>query len=162
MFSLLLLMSAAAAPASESAFLQYSVPEEVTACLESEQGYAVDPGVNPFYLRGDIDDDGWFDYVAAVTHGGQRGILVCWGGGDRKPTALGAGHWFLKMKDLTFAGWRIHPRSVKVTQGEGEGRPPKLHGDVFVLRLEERPSVVIYWTGEQFRWYEQGEQEEAR
>jgi len=139
------------------AILDYSVPDELSACIDQKAaGYQVDAGVNPFYLRGDFDGDGHADYAAFVTHEGKHGVLVCWAG-RHSPTVLGAGKRFIQMDDLTFTGWKVHALGKKVEHGATDAPPPKLRGDAILVEWQEAASGLIYWAGEQFRWYQQGD-----
>jgi hypothetical protein len=157
MLPLLLLLGAATATPIDPAVLAYSVPEEVSGCLEqAEKGYSLNPGLNPFYLRGDFDGDGKADHAVAVIREEKHGVLFCWGGA-RTPTALGAGRPFIKMDDLSFTGWRIHAKSKKVQRGAQELPPPRLRGDAIVIEWQEAASGLVYWAGDQFGWYQRGD-----
>ena len=156
MIAILLLLAAIAGASPASSILDYSIPDELSACMDQRAaGYALDGGVNPFYLRGDFDGDGKADYAAFVVREGKHGILVCWGRGGN-PTVLGAGRRFIKMDDLTFTGWKVHARGKKVERGTYDVPPPKLRGDAIEVEWQEAASGLIYWAGEQFRWYQRG------
>jgi hypothetical protein len=57
---------------------------------------------------------------------------------------------------LPIAGWSVYPRKL-IEQGVGEGAPPKLLGEAIFIDASESASGILYWTGKEFRWYQQGD-----
>jgi hypothetical protein len=141
----------------QNAISEYNVPGEVTKCLKSlGSGYAISGKINPFYLRGDFDGDGRPDYAVLVRNGDQQGVMLCLSG-TSKPTLLGAGAAFNKMKDLNFNAWQVHPKARRVERGVEESKPPALVGDAILLEWEESASALVYRKGKRFIWYQQGD-----
>lgn len=141
----------------QNAVSEYNVPSEVSKCLKSlGSGYAISGKINPFYLRGDFDGDGKPDYAVLVRNGDQQGVVLCLTGAP-KPTLLGAGAAFNKMKDLNFNAWQVHPKAHRVERGVEESKPPVLLGDAILLEWEESASAIVYWNGKRFVWYQQGD-----
>jgi hypothetical protein len=83
--------------------------------------------------------------IAIARQGGEVAIL---GAG----TAFGNGgddfawldHWFTYTQDV-------------VPPGADESAPPTLRGDALWVEKSESASALIYWTGSEFRWYQQGD-----
>jgi hypothetical protein len=144
----------------------YSMPAEVTVCLgrvELSQRFTVDMTLNPFYLRGDFDNDGKPDYLVRVVSSqhSKRGLIACWGKRGATPTVIGAGRSIpssinAQFDDLPMIGWYVYGRRP-VEQGVGEDDPPRLRGEAVVVHVRESASGILYWTGKAFRWYQQGD-----
>ena len=73
------------------------------------------------------------------------------------PQVLGAGTEFHKMTDLNFDAWQVHPKTTPVEKGVGERALPILRGDAILIIWEESASALIYWNGNRFAWYQQGD-----
>lgn len=115
--------------------------------------------VSPPALHGDIDGDGTPDVIAPIVRqpDGKRGLAVCRAGGRLDVIGLAGtmGHLTPEYFDR-FDHWELHPRGG-VNQGVAEGPPPALVGDAILLGLEEKSSVLLYWTGERYAAYWQGD-----
>ena len=137
--------SLSAAPSSQA----------ISACIaKAGSGYVVSQKIDPTLLHGDFDGDGKPDFAVAVVRKTAQGVVVCRSSGS--PIVLGAGRAFNEMINLDFAGWRLHPKSIKVPRGAGAGTPPILKGDALLLEWESA-SAVVYWDGARFVWYQQGD-----
>ena len=52
--------------------------------------------------------------------------------------------------------WYVYDRG-KVEQGAFEEAPPTLKGDALMVINTESASGLIYWDGDAFAWYQQGD-----
>ena len=163
-FALLLASSSAwaidasdiAFPASES--LPPDAMEALRAFPESNR-YALRDNVNPYFLQGDFNGDGRLDTAVRVAEKatGKVGIAVVHGPGDVH--LLGAGREIDDRGDNYdwLDAWYAFPKGG-VEQGMGEeGTPPKLVGDALMVIKTEAASALIYWTGKEYAWYQQGD-----
>jgi hypothetical protein len=140
----------------EGAAAAADIPDAISACLaKAGSGYEVSHKVTPPYLRGDFDGDGKPDYAVVVARDGAQGVALC-RGSAAPPIVLGAGTSFNHMKNLDFRAWRVHVRNSRVARGAGVGRPPVLSGDALLLEWESA-SAIVYWNGNRFAWYQQGD-----
>jgi len=132
------------------------IPTAISACLnKAGSAYEVSRKVAPPYLIADFDGDSKTDYAVIVARGRAQGIVVC-RGSAAPPVVLGAGSSFNDMKDLDFTAWRVHGKNHRVARGMGAGRPPMLSGDALLLEWESA-SAIVYWKGNRFIWYQQGD-----
>lgn len=121
--------------------------------------FSISTHLNPFYIQSDFDGDGKLDCAIlvrnkatgklgiAIVHAGRPGVKV-----------LGAGVTFGNGGD-DFAwmdAWYAYPRGL-VTRGASGDSPPKLIGDGLMLIKTESASGLTYWTGTQYKWYQQGD-----
>lgn len=135
----------------------FNIPDPVAACLKPVSGqYRISGRINPFYLRADFDGDGRADYAVLITNSkAARGIAVC-RAGSRTAVIVGAGVVLKKMSDFDFGAWMVFPKGP-VEKGVGEGAPPRLLGDAISIIWPESASALLYWDGQRFRWYQQGD-----
>jgi len=63
---------------------------------------------------------------------------------------------FNDMKNLDFTAWQVHLKTSRGAQSLGAGRPPVLTGDGLLLEWESA-SAIVYWNGNRFVWYQQGD-----
>jgi hypothetical protein len=115
--------------------------------------------LNPFYLKGDFDGDGKLDYAIMVKNknSGKYGIAFCHTS-NHKVYVVGAGNPLgARREDFGWMdAWHIYPKGV-VFQGATEKSPPKLMGDALVVEKLEASSALIYWSGKEYQWYQQGD-----
>jgi len=131
-------------------------PDWVAKCLEQLPGdVELTTSINPYYLRGNFDGDARADYAFLVQRSLAAGIAFCFEG-TPAPRLLGAGNEFHEMTNLDFDDWSVYPKSP-VTGGVEEVDPPTLHSDALYLLWSERASALVYWTGSDFAWYQQGD-----
>lgn len=152
--ALLVLASPVLAAEDVSAF---NIPDPIATCMEPISGqYKISSHINPFYLRGDFDDDGQPDYAVLITNSkGERGVAIC-STVPRTARIVGAGVVLNKLADFDFGAWMVFPKGP-VERGVGEGPPPKLLGDAISIIWPESASALLYWDGRRFRWYQQGD-----
>ena len=139
------------------------LPMVVEACLENQAirgQVTVSTHANPYYLRGDFDGDGRFDYAVAVKGGksGKLRVLVCTATG--RTTVLGqegTGQAFSDMPDDNFFAptWMVYTRAEvkELTKFTSNAPPPipALRGEAIAMIWEDGISL-IYWNGATFRW----------
>lgn len=127
--------------------------------LQPESVYVCSYHVNPFYLRGDFDGDAVADYAVLIknTINGKIGLALVSGTSNRVDI-LGAGALaFGRMDDFNWLNaWYVYPKG-KVEQGVTELPPPTLIADALMVEKLESASGIIYWTGEKYEWYQQGD-----
>jgi hypothetical protein len=138
-------------------------PEVIYRCLATQVAKDVELSdeTNPYYLRGDLDDDGKADYAVAVsgkkTH--RLGVLICRGNGVN--SILGAVNPasapFSDMpRDLFFApNWLMFSKSeISDLQKSEHGVPrplPPIRGEMIAMVWEDG-ICLIYWDGTKFKW----------
>jgi hypothetical protein len=128
---------------------EQSIPPVVREALQQlkpDSVYVCSFHVNPFYLRGDFDGDSIADYAVLIknTINGKIGLAVVSGQSNRVEV-LGAG---------TLG--KVYPKG-KVEHGATELPPPTLKADALMVEKLESASGIIYWTGEKYEWYQQGD-----
>jgi hypothetical protein len=115
--------------------------------------------LNPCYLRGDLNGDGEADIAVLVRNipDGEVGIAVCHYG-LKGVRILGAGTNFGNGgPNFSWMNiWSVF-RKGKVVQGVTDKTPPTLLGDALMVEKSESASGLIYWDGEKYDWYQQGD-----
>lgn len=163
-FSLLLSVPADAAGPDDLDFVVASslppwMKAAVTRYGEDLAPFVLSAHLNPFYYQGDFDGDGRGDGAILVKERstGKKGILVL-DGASRPPVVLGAGRSVGNGGDdfSWMDAWYVHPRGA-VGQGVTEEEPPRLRGDGLMLIKTESASGLVYWTGADYGWYQQGD-----
>jgi hypothetical protein len=115
--------------------------------------------INPFYLEGDFNADGILDVAALIeeTATTKYGIVVCHGG-TKEYFIIGAGKYVgnggddYRWMDL----WKVY-REPTIEPGVGETEIIPLKGQAIWVGKSESASAVIYWTGSEYKWYQQGD-----
>ena len=158
--SLLIFALLTAIPLQAQKVDEYNVPEAVTQCWAKkkyEHSYEISGSINPFYLRGDFNGDAGTDYAILITEkrSGKRGLAICFGG-TVSTAILGAGKEFNEADEFMLEAWQVYGKR-SVSQGGGEGPPPRLLGEAILVEWPERASGLIYWNGKKFVWYQQGD-----
>lgn len=147
--------------------LPWNIPEHLQAAIENplfKSAFDVGTWLNPFYLRGDFDGDGSPDYAVLVIHRGdsKKGIAIWLSSKPRsRPRMVGAGTksraGAAEYDDWEFFdAWQVYGKRA-VSQGVGEGKPPRLIGEGILIEKTESASGLLYWDGKEFRWYQQGD-----
>ncbi len=132
------------------------LPSWVAPCLEGLPGeIELTTRINPYYLRGEFDGDARADYAFLVRRGLAEGIAFCFDG-TAEAKLLGAGNEFHEMTSLDFDDWSVYAKGP-VIRGVEEVDPPTLRSDALVLLWDESASALVYWTGSDFVWYQQGD-----
>jgi len=119
--------------------------------------YVFDTPINPFFIQGDFNGDGRLDCAILVKEksSGKLGIAIVHTG-ENQVRIMGAGRRFGNGGD-DFAwvdAWYAYPKGA-VRPGADGSPPPKLRGDALMVIKTEAASSLIYWTGKQYRWYQQ-------
>src|SRR5262245_30144850 len=161
---LLLLISLIGARGFQSLTFQqeYSVPEwvqEITKQPAFEKSYVLDAHLNPFCHRGDFEGDGKPDFAVFVREKSSHKIgIAFFHRGTGKYYVLGAGHNIANHgDDLSWVdAWVVFERGA-VSQGADGTPPPKLRGDALLIFKTESASAILWWTGTEYRWYQQGD-----
>lgn len=111
--------------------------------------------LNPFYYYGDFDGDGKTDYAVFLTSKQDKRDRLAIFAGDGKV------HWLDKDDELrypTITAWYVHQKNWKVENSPFEDTTaPKLIGDALMILKVEASSALIYWNGERFVSYWQGD-----
>ncbi len=138
--------------------LAASLPPGIADAFAGKPRYVFEARLNPFYLHGDFDGDGWRDTVILLkekaTGKSGYGFVLKRG----RVAVVGAGTPIDGMGDDFSAldAWHVEPRG-KVLQGASDESPPKIKGDALMVIKTESASGLIYWNGKRFRWYQQGD-----
>jgi hypothetical protein len=162
---MLLLLSLVPQPAmtQEPSWAQaQSVPKWAAAVFEHadfRRDYALSVRINPFLLQGDFDGDGQLDVAVLVVHRGSRasGIAVLHAGA-KQPILVGAGHSIGDGGDdfSWMDAWSVVSKA-SVAQRDDGVVPLKLRGDALFVEKLESASAIVYWDGEAYQWYQQGD-----
>lgn len=143
---LVLLLACSGLHASDSGLTfaqESSIPPAVTQAFRHSRAaekYVFAAHHNPFYLQGDFNGDGRLDCAILVIR------------------VLGAGHHLGNGGDdfSWMDAWYAYSKG-EVYRGAGGSTPPILKGDALMVIKTEAASAVIYWTGTEYRWYQQGD-----
>lgn len=115
--------------------------------------------LNPCYLRGDFNGDGEADVAVLVRSlsDSEVGIAV-FHYGTKDARILGAGTVIGNGgRDFSWMNiWTVF-RKGEAGQGATDKAPPKLLGDALLVEKSESASGLIYWDGEKYAWYQQGD-----
>jgi hypothetical protein len=122
--------------------------------------YKVNRDLNPFYLRRDFDGDKKTDYALAVVESTteKKGILIYHpttkkyflaGAGKAIPNGHGDDYQWMD-------AWAVSDEKM-VGQGVTDLKPPKLTGEAILVQKLESSSGLIYWDGQEYKWYQQGD-----
>lgn len=127
--------------------------------------YDINTHLNPFYLRGDFDGDKEIDYALAIVERSskKKGILI-YHPKTKKHFICGAGKAIKRRNGDVFEhdgdykwmdAWDVSDEK-KVALGGGETGKIQLIGEAIHIQALEMFSGLIYWTGTEYRWYQQG------
>lgn len=143
------------------------LPFEIRDVLNKlDNKYAFYFGLNPFYLRGDFNGDGFFDIAILITElsSGKRGILIYHGEVD-KIYILGAGNPLEREQDSPenvieefswLNVWFVFGKK-DVDQGVTEDHTITLIGEAIHAEKAEAAAGLIYWNGKGYLFYQQGD-----
>lgn len=159
---MVLLSVSAAAPPDLKYETEASLPAQVVQAFTKaglSELYAFSAHLNPFFVQGDFNGDGKLDTAilvkqrttqkigVAIVHSGSLSVVI-----------LAAGREFGNGGDdfSWMDAWHAFPKG-EVSQGAAEGSPPRLRGDALMVIKTESASALIYWTGKNYAWYQQGD-----
>lgn len=115
--------------------------------------------LNPMYLRGDFNGDDAPDIAIMVKQklSNKLGIIVIHFGSN-DTFILGAGQKIGNGGDdfKWMTNWSVM-RKATVDKGADEKPPPRLKGEALFVEKAESASAIIYWDGEEYAWYQQGD-----
>ncbi len=139
-----------------------NVPQSVVQLFKTnklDKQYDFSFKLNPFYLRGDFDGDNKPDIAILVSQKttNKIGIAICHSTSG-KVFVVGAG------RSLGNGGddfgwidvWQVFPKG-RVGRGVGEKSVPGLKGEALLVEKSESASALIYWNGNRYVWYQQGD-----
>jgi len=149
----------------------WNLPDDVRKKLDKAKffdHYELSEGVNPFYLRGDLDGDGKPDYAILVSakKTNNRFIVICRTGSKNidiltnrnkriifDATRLAPSNMNFNWMDA----WQITPRQDLDENELNEKTAPPMSGEGILAEKTESASVIIYWTGKGYHWYQMGD-----
>ena len=115
--------------------------------------------LNPMYLRGDFNGDDAPDIAILVKEklSNKLGIIVIHFGSN-DTFILGAGQKIGNGGDdfKWMTNWQVL-RTGKVDKGADGTSPPSLKGEALFVEKAESASAIIYWDGQAYDWYQQGD-----
>ena len=136
-----------------------SAPEKLWALIKEagiqEDYYLGICGLNPWYLMGDFNDNGKYDFALLIrqrTKINETSLAVLWDTG--KVVFLDRDK---QLQYPSIEAWHIYPKYEKVLIGAEEGTPPILEGDGIMIYKLESSSSLVYWNGTRFTYYWQGD-----
>jgi hypothetical protein len=140
-----------------------SLPRSVGDYLHAAEGldsYALSAWINPYYLQADFNGDGWTDTSILIRQKGTNkgGVLIIHGTANES-IVLGAGSSFLNGGDdfSWMDAWYVYPRGMVWQGADRQNAPPVLRGDALMVVKLEAASAIVYWTGSEYAWYQQGD-----
>jgi hypothetical protein len=148
--------------------LAWNLPDDVRKRLDQVKFfdyYQLSDEVNPFYLRGDLDGDGKPDYAILVMakNTNRRFIVICRTGskdieiltGRDKSAIFDATRPVPSKENFNWIdAWQIAPRQDLEKNELNEETPPPMKGEGILAEKTESASVIIYWTGKTYHWYQ--------
>jgi len=141
---------------------EQNIPRRVSRIFSMkrlDQTYEFSFSINPFYLRGDFNGDAKFDIAVLIKekYSQKSGIAIFHAGSD-EVFLLGAGKKIGAGGDnFDWLGkWMVY-EEITVSQGVEETPPPTLLGEAVWVEKPESAGALIYWDGETYQWYQQGD-----
>ena len=141
-----------------------NLPDEIYDFYSQEKIktiYSIRTDLNPFYLRGDFDGDKKPDYALSIVEKKtkKKGILI-YHTGTKTHYVIGAGKSLSDgngSADYNWMdAWKVYV-DKDVEMGVGEKKKITLKGEAILAIKVESASGLIYWTGKNYRWYQQGD-----
>jgi hypothetical protein len=153
----------AADPSDLDFVVASSLPHELYEYLQASTGhepYVLASWLNPYYVQADFNGDNLPDIAVLVREKAtdKGGILIVHVGANEH-FVVGAGNSFDNGRDdfSWMDAWHTYARGV-VLQGAAEHvEPPSLLGDAILVMKTEASSGLVYWTGTEYAWYQQGD-----
>ena len=143
---------------------QSNLPVEIQNLYNQEKIksiYSIRTDLNPFYLRGDFDGDNKQDYALGIVERktDKKGILI-YHTGTKTHYFIGGGKQLSNENGSDdydwMDAWKVYV-DKKVEMGVGETEKIKLKGEGILAIKLESSSGIVYWTGKEYRWYQQGD-----
>jgi hypothetical protein len=141
-----------------------NLPDEVAPFYKQDKIksiYSLRTDLNPFYLRGDFDGDKKQDYAISIIERktNKKGVLI-FHTGTKTHYIIGAGQSLKNGNggdDYNWMdAWTVYvDKDVEV--GVGETEKITLKGEAILAMKVESASGLIYWTGKEYKWYQQGD-----
>jgi hypothetical protein len=138
------------------------VPDAAKKALtngSTSKKYDLSSYINPCYFEGDFNGDGKLDLAVLVKERstGKGGIAIVHGT-TGKVTILGAGIGVGNGGDdfEWMDSWQVYSRA-HVAQLARKATLPRLRGDALLVEKKEAASALIYWNGQRYVWYQQGD-----
>ncbi len=141
-----------------------NLPDEIAVFYQQDKIksiYSLWTDLNPFYLRGDFDGDKKQDYAISITdkQTDKKGILI-YHTGTKTHYIIGAGNPLSNGNggdDYSWMdAWIVYVEK-DVVPGVGETEKITLKGEAILASKLESASGLIYWTGKEYKWYQQGD-----
>lgn len=133
--------------------------EMMGGCGLDYQLYQITPYLTPVELGGDFDGDDSHDQAVPIIRKAddKRGLFICRAGtwGDVIGMTGRMGPHLTPAYFESIDWWSLH--TGPAGQGAGGTPPPALKGDAILIGKEGASSVLIYWTGETYSAYWQGD-----
>jgi len=127
--------------------------------LKLDSLYSISDFINPYYLEADFNGDNKIDIAIAVeqVRTKKKGFLIVHQSG-KKYFVVGAGKEFGNGGDdfNWMDVWKVYT-DKKIGPGVGEKNPVALKMKAILVAKSESSSAVIYWTGDKYQWYHQGD-----
>lgn len=140
-----------------------NLPDEISEYYKTavKFHYSIRTELNPFYLRGDFDGDKKQDYAISIIEKAtnKKGILILHTG-TKIHYVIGAGQSLKNGNagdDYSWMdAWKVYiDKNVEI--GAGETDKIILKGEAILVMKLESASGLIYWTGKEYKWYQQGD-----
>jgi hypothetical protein len=148
--------------ASKAFIFESNLPDELVPLYDQKEiraTYSIRTDLNPFYLRGDFDGDKKSDYALSIVEKktNKKGILI-YHTGTKNHFVLGAGKNINEKGDdfNWMDAWKVYAKK-DVEVGVGETNKLILKGEAISAFKLEASSGLFYWTGKEYRWYQQGD-----
>jgi len=139
-----------------------SLPAWIHHCFKKnkvDEKYSFSSRVNPFYLRGDFNGDHEPDIAVLVNEKSSNKIgIAIFHFGKNEVFIVGAGEKCGNGGDnfRWMDAWHVY-RKETVYQGMEDNPPPTLLGEALYVMETESASAIVYWNGEKYAWYQQGD-----
>jgi len=131
---------------------------EVVKSKKLNEKYTPAVHLNPFFLSGDFDGDHQTDIAILIRNkkSGESGILIILRK-NRIVSVLGAGNLIEGRGGSNFDWmdmWTLYPKG-EVKRSPFENYTPTLIGDALWAAKSESASVIIFWNGKKYIWYQE-------
>ena len=150
---------AAAIAEAEARQITPELEEQIFGCGLSTD-YRLESFLNTAEVGGDFDGDDVLDLAAPIVRNSdsKRGLAICRAGTWMHVVGMEGAMGRHVMADYfdSIDYWSLHAAGP-VGQGAGEGAPPLLKGDGILIGKEGASSALLYWDGERFDGYWQGD-----